>query len=778
MVSLCGLALSSLFVLNNKSVVHADATTDTNQNSAISWNSDSDTAQGVQNTQNTQKADDDQQNIQSVQPSRAETSTVQSISAAPHTINQNAAVQSPCVANVQDVQASNPIVINNPAGDKVNVHYVNRNGGEINDANVKDTTVDASKAGQGSYQVPSGYDVNNPSGKYDVVNNGPIKGTNLKGSVEHVGEERKYALGDLPMDSLNPDINKWISKQPEADGYNWYVLYEAEGDSAAADYDGGDPDGMPAQIVHKGDDAASLAYYNGEEAAVDTHLPSSTITDRYLSLWDDNSGAVNEGLTSLEDSLYPVTKSHLRGDAPEDFKTKLVNALNAYSKTNGDKMYHQMMFSVDDKRPYSEQKPGEVLLNAPLKLLEKVPAYDVQHLPVAFVDNNNNIIGMINNYSGKVGTTQNVNLTLPTGYKLAAGESLPTSVTFVKSTDPLLIKVISNGQVNTIDNFINNKVHLKFVDQETGNTVGTSDIDLGSVNNGVNIYQTPNGYATNARFNIIKTNKPGLYVINDATGEEKDLSDEGASLLTHSWMDMSVEKGTREFDGLKLTDSAPGFNGQLSLCYSDQYGNLSVINSGYSSAHADVYDYLSRIGIKDGSPITSNSWTIHGTHTLAYKLTTNLDIDSGNIIVPVHKSNSLMFFDNSGNAVSAKDNTVDVALTKKSDVDPSKVDPNSPGYKITHSSATRTIHVAFPDNQIPVSYKNIVDSNGDLIQTVHFTRDATVDTLLDPSDKNYVISEGAWKSDNKDPNFIGFEARTLPRIPGYTLKITPAAVHA
>ena len=74
MVSLCGLALSSLFVLNNKSVVRADTINDANsQNNAISWNENSDQTQGVQSEQ-TQKADDSQQFV--AQPMQSRTKYV------------------------------------------------------------------------------------------------------------------------------------------------------------------------------------------------------------------------------------------------------------------------------------------------------------------------------------------------------------------------------------------------------------------------------------------------------------------------------------------------------------------------------------------------------------------------------------------------------------------------------------------------------------------------------------------------------------------------------
>ena len=185
--NLCGLALTSFLILNKNSVVHADSVNSAN-NSAITWDSDSDDSQVVQESQTKneqsmpQKADDIQQNVQSVQPSRAETSTVRSSSATPRTTNQNTVVQSPRVANVQDAQKASPVVINNPANNKVHVHYVDSTGHDIIDktgksVDIGDYDISTSDTVQnGSYKTPKDYTLVN-SGKYNVNVSHSIEGT-------------------------------------------------------------------------------------------------------------------------------------------------------------------------------------------------------------------------------------------------------------------------------------------------------------------------------------------------------------------------------------------------------------------------------------------------------------------------------------------------------------------------------------------------------------------------------------------------------------------------
>lgn len=115
------------------------------------------------------------------------------------------------------------------------------------------------------------------------------------------------------------------------------------------------------------------------------------------------------------------------------------------------------------------------------------------------------------------------------------------------------------------------------------------------------------------------------------------------------------------------------------------------------------------------------------------------------------------------NAYKIDSNNVYVMVTKPQNVDPA----TDARMKAT---ATRTIQINFPGS-IPPSYKNIVNDKGVLIQTVTFTRTGSEDALTGNLIDNTLTP---WKSNNQDPNFLGFPERTLPKIPGYTLSIKPA----
>ena len=74
--------------------------------------------------------------------------------------------------------------------------------------------------------------------------------------------------------------------------------------------------------------------------------------------------------------------------------------------------------------------------------------------------------------------------------------------------------------------------------------------------------------------------------------------------------------------------------------------------------------------------------------------------------------------------------------------------------------AQRVIHVTFPNGKKPASYDGIVDANNDIVQTVTFTRTGTENVVS--GQKTY----GPWQQHG------GFDAVTLPDIPGYTMTTT------
>ena len=741
MVSLCGLALSSLFVLNNKSVVHADTINDTNnQNNAISWNSDSDAAQNVQNTQN---ADDDQQNVQPAQLSRAETSTVRSVSAAPRTTNQSAAVQSPRVANVQDAGKTSPVVINNPAGDKVHVHYIDANGNAVENSS-HDYDIDVAKTGQGSYTVPNGYSLNNPDGKYNV-NGGTFSAAILKGNLEHYDAAYTYRIGNTPLaeftsnpasingleGSYDKNIDEALShimvSNPDIGNTNAYYLVIADGKDEFSKYKPYKRSKTVANLIKAAFQNNLLDQYDGNGASTDkgtAYISIQNVNNPGSDVNIDQGGA-NINLSPTLGYDFLTTGSY--GDSSDVLQQAL--------------------------KPYEDGTLNDGVLNTkygiayiPIKVNTYTPAYDVQHLPVVFVDSNNNVVGMIQNYSGKVGTTQNVNLTVPTGYKLADGASLPTSVTFQNSTDPLLVKVVPSGKTQRITN---NTINVKFVDQESGQQVGTDVISLTEAHDGPNYYNTPAGYGADANsYHVDKgvRYETGIYLVQLGKTVYPDSPNGYDSRLANAI-----------FSNLPGGDfNLEYYKGYLTVGYRGRKLDLSTDDLHY------WHNLMLSVG-KGGNDQGIDTKIVDGdVDTGKRSFTDNLHTISGNTVtVPVHKSTTYQFADPSGNAKSAQGNTVDVTLTKPQSVNPA-TDTRC------QSQATRTIQINFPDGQIPDSYKDIVDSRGDLTQTVHFTRTATEDALT-----GNILSYGNWTSDNQDHNFIGFEARTLPRIPGYTLSIKP-----
>lgn len=232
MVSLYGLALSSLFVLNNKSVVHAD-TVDSSQNNAISWDSDNDNSQVVSDTQTKteqampQKADDSQQNATQPVQNNAKTSTVRSSSQQPRTTNQNNAENSSAIndqnsranliSKVDDALAGNKVEIKNPVNNQVHVHYVDANGNDIKDAtgkvvNVGDYDIDTSKTiANGQYQAPKGYQLVN-EGKYNVNVSSQVKGVLNADTYVYFGKNGQPAPSDVPDIKLSNNDAETIHK--------------------------------------------------------------------------------------------------------------------------------------------------------------------------------------------------------------------------------------------------------------------------------------------------------------------------------------------------------------------------------------------------------------------------------------------------------------------------------------------------------------------------------------------------------------------------------------
>lgn len=203
MVSLCGLALSSFFVINNQKLVHADSfdngaaamsfdDNSASNNSAIKADDSvqNKSAVGDGNTNNAQNLQSSNLNCEQKNNNSAQVhynaDGVQSINPA-----QNNNVK---VANVNDAASVQLIVIDNPVNNQVHVHFVTTNGQSI-DQNSHDYNIDINQSGQGRYQVPANYQLANGNGVY---------------STQYVSNKMPtFAYSGSMSWDLQPDGNAW-----------------------------------------------------------------------------------------------------------------------------------------------------------------------------------------------------------------------------------------------------------------------------------------------------------------------------------------------------------------------------------------------------------------------------------------------------------------------------------------------------------------------------------------------------------------------------------------
>lgn len=197
MMGVCGLALSSFFVINNQKLVHADSL----DSGAAAMSFDDDSA----SNNSAIKADDSVQNksvasngntsnAQDLQSSNLNCEQNNNNSAQVH-YNADSGMQR---SNVQDnsmkvtrvdaTMQNSPVTITNPANSTVHVHNVKTNG---TSAGVGDYNIKLNNQGSQSYNVPNDYNLLNPNSKYSV------------GSTRYMGTVASGSGGSI----INPSGN-------------------------------------------------------------------------------------------------------------------------------------------------------------------------------------------------------------------------------------------------------------------------------------------------------------------------------------------------------------------------------------------------------------------------------------------------------------------------------------------------------------------------------------------------------------------------------------------
>ena len=694
MVSLCGLALSSLFAINNKSVVHADTVDDNNQNSAISWDNDSDQTQGVQSEQ-TQKADDDQQNAAQSMQSRAETSNVESIS-----VQRNTAVQSNAAnaRTVQDIKVANidtaqPAVVKQSQAnysETLSNLGINAN---LGDLGVYDVSPDGVKSNIQS-QVQSQLAIDDASlANFNMNKDASGNLTASFGVYSNRAKQQNWWTNVKVNNTVVPGI-QWRTNEGVASDGNLHVASTGQ----PIVYSVGIHK-LPGVVIHNpAGNKVNVHYVNSEGKDITDPVVKDTIVD--ASKAGSGSYSVPNGYSLNDpDGKYDVTA-------------------HAYDGSNNVKITGGSVQHIKFAANYDTSHLGTQVKTMHVKFVDQATGKSIadgkDDYDINLDDAKSDLYKVPKGY-----TANNVDYSVSSNNKLFLlhGESS----LFLDSLD----KCVSSDVFNAIKSEI---------------VAGENQLEaLGNhIVNG-------NGIQDNVRTVYLEYVR--TYNTRGITDELKDY----ANIPDIQWLNTAPDNNvllfipaarngsSTEIDvPIKLPDSMQAALQQLVATYGDRM-------SGYSPS-----DPFEKTLLISSLPVVNFSDAKN-------------DVKEGTVIVPVHKTNSFTFSDNSGNVKSVNGNTVDVVLTKPQQI----VNPDSNTF--CHSQATRTIQINFPDGQVPDSYKGIVDKSGKLVQTVHFTRPATEDALT-----GNILWYGNWTSDNQDHNFIGFEARTLPRIPGYTLSIKPA----
>lgn len=315
MVSLCGLALSSVFLINNKATVHADTVNDSNQQSAISWDSDSDDSQVVKTSQTKaeqavpQKVNNDQQSIIGSAQNNVENERANQTSTANLVSHVDATPVS--ASQVQSV----PIIITNPQNNQVIVHYVNMNGHDITDPAVKDSKIDMSKATSGNYVLPSGWHTLNGNTQYQVDTNISKTQGPLGYAISFVNDNNKLDLTKVPVVRLSQQAANELNDM----GFRLGTVSNYGNQGYSVGIKRGDPSEGPEfyhYLFNTRSSNGSMDDYDGDEANFSFDLQSGS-TDTKGNRNEDWGVAFTpqnyEGLPNIDIRNTPALYKELKG---------------------------------------------------------------------------------------------------------------------------------------------------------------------------------------------------------------------------------------------------------------------------------------------------------------------------------------------------------------------------------------------------------------------------------------------------------------------------------
>lgn len=404
--------------------------------------------------------------------------------------------------------------------------------------------------------------------------------------------------------------------------------------------------------------------------------------------------------------------------------------------------------------------------------------------------------------AGDVGATTTVPDSIPAGYTLVSGEKIPATVKLVpkdKDTSPIIINVVAN--------------HVGF-DKDHPIKPGTTTPTGKQINNGQGVTDL-----TRDIHRIVDIQNPDYY---DAQGNlqkgKLDHHDDDISYTRSGWVDEVT--GDVHYNDWTPTDAEKTGFGDIHIAPIDGYKASQDVVSGESMDPTKITDAAAKKAKND--EITN--WTQPKTTNVTYTANTvnqtiNFVDKDGSVIYSWSHSgltNTKQDLDNSKlpddathaldgwklsagqsipssiimRAQDAKQNIqVEHIMITVNHKNPVKTGALIPGTTTKHfaegltqddlnHTAHREITINFPASfHIPKEFANkynINATNHTIVQTINFSRNATVDAVTGQITYDGNL-EGNWSANADDPNADHsgiFQQVTIPRIPGYTLHIS------
>ena len=275
-------------------------------------------------------------------------------------------------------------------------------------------------------------------------------------------------------------------------------------------------------------------------------------------------------------------------------------------------------------------------------------------------------------FTGQVGTSMKYKVSLPYGYKVKPGSNVPTSITFTRNSQPIVINIIKENLPSKPETIITQTINFK---DEQGNTIGQQNL-TGVKGNKVPFKpEIPNGYKLKDGQTIPKTiilgNKVNDIIVVKNTPDSKPIEtitqninykDEKGNIVGHQTL--TGEKGTtvpfkpEVPNGYKLKD---GQNIPTTITMGNKIDDIIVIEDttnsiiNYRDPNGNIVSTQTIIGKKGNkvsfTPSIPSGYKIKDGQTIPKVITIGDKVADIQVVKDNYQTQEIDYIDEHGNTV-------------------------------------------------------------------------------------------------------------------------------